>query len=152
MENARGREVLEAVEAPGTLLRVEEVPPPVGGVLVAAAGAGHDAGNPGIGMKDRALAPELRRKAENAVLVLKRVVVAPGEERPNAQSRRFAAASRSPPGEHDGRRAVRDEELVLDARSAGKRKDPAWPGLGVELGDAACAIGSHDVARVALRA
>jgi hypothetical protein len=85
-DTGRGQ-VLREIEPPGLLLRIEEVPVPVGLGRVGPVRQGQDPGQAGVGTPGHPALHRLRGKAELRVLVVEGVMVPPGEEGPHPEDR-----------------------------------------------------------------
>ena len=122
----------------------------VGLVAVAAIGQRRDRGHAGIRLPGDPRAAHRGIEVEGRVLVVQRMVVAPGKQRTHDEAR--PAAVLQTPAQHHLGPLVAGDDLLADLRAVGGAKGPPRPGLGGEAGDPLLAVGIRDVRRVALGA
>src|SRR5262249_50069761 len=143
-------EILGEVKAAGTLLIVLKVAIPVGLVRVRRVRRGDDTRHAVVGMPHDAPVRLVGGKAECRVHMVQRMVVATREERAQEQAD-AANRLRQTPAQHGGRRAVWDENFLLDGYRVVESKGPCRPRLRNEAGQAAGAVRMRHVRRVDLR-
>src|SRR5512138_2155586 len=133
-EDAGRGQILDGVEPPRRLLRVAEAPVPVRLGVIGAVRARVDRRYARVRAPAHDLATGLVTEAEEGILPVQGVVVAPREERPRPQA----------PAQMDPWRPAGDEELLGDLDVAVDRPRPGGPGLGHEGAQARRAVRVDD--------
>ena len=149
-EDAGRAQVLHVVEAARAFLFVEERPIPVRLVRVGAVRESHHLGQGVVGPPRDTRALDGRVEAERSVLVVQRVEIAAGQERPHLEPGRTGPAFRAP-SQEDARFAGNDQQLLDHPRSVGERPGPGGPGIGRERRESRGAVGRDHAGGVALR-
>ncbi len=148
-EDSGRREILDVVEPACAFFGVQEVSIPIRLMRVSAVRRDDDRRQAGVGPEDDAPARHLGVEAEGGVLVMERVVVASGQERPDGK--RSTRSAEETPVETRRCATGLDDQAVLDVSPIRQHEYPRRPGIRAERLDSLRTVGMDHIRRISLR-
>lgn len=110
----------------------------------------HDGGKAWIGMPLDPLALDVRVKGKRGIILMKRMIIAAGQERLDRKINALSGGEQ-PPGENDNGSAFGHEHFMFDFEVVVDQICPLRPGMVCKLRNAFAAIRMNNIRRVSIR-